>query len=135
MFLEVKKRIYYHIKYTLNFSCIYSKRIYYYLKSYEDTGWRIDNLDALRDKLQSPKSYKKYSDFRRFALEPAHAEINSNSDIKFKYEEVKTGNKVIALKFSIKSSKCEEDSKEIAIGIDKDPEIIKEALDNLTHCQ
>ncbi|WP_411956143.1 hypothetical protein [Clostridium sp. FP2] len=105
------------------------------MKSYEDTGWRIDNLDALRDKLQSPKSYKKYSDFRRFALEPAHAEINSNSDIKFKYEEVKTGNKVIALKFSIKSSKCEEDSKEIAIGIDKDPEIIKEALDNLTHCQ
>ncbi|MBX4262855.1 RepB family plasmid replication initiator protein (plasmid) [Clostridium estertheticum] len=117
MFLEVKKRIYYHIKYTLNFSCIYSKRFYYYLKSYEDTGWRIDNLDALRDKLQCPKSYKKYSDFRRFALEPAHVEINNNSDIKFKYEEVKSGNKVTALKFSIKSSKCEE------IAIDKDLEI------------
>ena len=119
MFLEVKKRIYYHIKYTLNFNCIYSKRFYYYLKSYEDTGWRIDNLDALRDKLQCPKSYKKYSDFRRFALEPAHVEINSNSDIKFKYEEVKTGNKVTALRFSIKSSKCNE----IAIDSDKNSEI------------
>ena len=108
LFLEVKKRIYYHIKYTLNFNCIYSKRFYYYLKSYEDTGWRIDNLDALREKLQCPRSYKKYSDFRRFALEPAHEEINSNSDIKFKYEEVKTGNKVTALKFSIKSARGEE---------------------------
>ncbi|MCB2307329.1 RepB family plasmid replication initiator protein [Clostridium estertheticum] len=129
MFLEVKKRIYYHIKYTLNFSCIYSKRFYYYLKSYEDTGWRIDNLDALRDKLQCPKSYKKYSDFRRFALEPAHEEINNNSDIRFKYEEVKTGNKVTALKFSIRSSKCEEAykvvSKEIVIDSAIDPEIIE----------
>ncbi|MGK0469092.1 replication initiation protein [Clostridium sp.] len=121
MFLEVKKRIYYHIKYTLNFSCIYSKRFYYYLKSYEDTGWRIDNLDVLRDKLQCPKSYKKYSDFRRFALEPAHVEINNNSDIKFKYEEVKTGNKVTALRFSIKSSKCEE----LAIDSDNDSDILE----------
>lgn len=119
LFLEVKKRIYYHIKYTLNFNCIYSKRFYYYLKSYEDTGWRIDNLDALREKLQCPKSYKKYSDFRRFALEPAHEEINSNSDIKFNYEEVKTGNKVTALKFSIKSARCAE----LAIDRDEDSEI------------
>lgn len=119
MFLEVKKRIYYHIKYTLNFNCIYSKRFYYYLKSYEDTGWRIDNLDALREKLQCPKSYKKYSDFRRFALEPAYGEINNNSDINFKYEEVKTGNKITALKFSIKSTRCED----IAISGNEDSDI------------
>jgi plasmid replication initiation protein len=103
LFLEVKKRIYYHIKYTLNFNCIYSKRFYYYLKSYEDTGWRVDNLNALREKLQCPSSYKKYSDFRRFALEPAYEEINGNSDINFEYEEVKEGKKVTGLKFSIRS--------------------------------
>lgn len=105
LFIEVKKRIYYHIKYTLNFNCIYSKRFYYYLKSYEDTGWRIDNLNALREKLQCPNSYKKYSDFRRFALEPAYEEINGNSDINFEYEEVKEGKKVTGLKFLIKSCK------------------------------
>ena len=120
LFLEVKKRIYYHIKYTLNFSCIYSKRFYYYLKSYEDTGWRIDNLDVLREKLQCPKSYKKYSDFRRFALEPAHEEINSNSDIKFKYEEIKTGNKVTGLKFTIKSNIKSKALEEAAISSEED---------------
>jgi plasmid replication initiation protein len=119
IFLEVKKRIYYHIKYTLNFNCIYSKRFYYYLKSYEDTGWRIDNLDILREKLQCPDSYKKYSDFRRFALEPAYREINENSDISFEFEEIKNGKKVTALKSIIRSKGV---MAEIAIGRGNDEE-------------
>ena len=101
LFIEVKKRIYYHIKYTLNFSCIYSKRLYYYLKSFEDTGWRIDNLDTLRQKLQCPASYSKYGLFRTNVIEPAYTEINGNSDISFEFEEIKTGRKVTGLKFYI----------------------------------
>jgi len=34
----------YKIEYPLNFRSIYSKRLYYYLKRFEDTGWRIDKL-------------------------------------------------------------------------------------------
>lgn len=101
LFLDVKKRIYYNIKYTLNFKSVYSKRIYYYLKSFEDTGWRIDNLDVLRKKLQCPESYNKFSDFKRFVLNPAFNEINESSDMDFKYEEIKTGRKVTKLKFFI----------------------------------
>ncbi len=103
LFLDVKKRIYYNIKYTLNFKSVYSKRIYYYLKSFEDTGWRIDNLDVLRKKLQCPESYNKFSDFKRFVLNPAFNEINESSDMDFKFKEVKSGRKVTQLKFFITS--------------------------------
>lgn len=105
LLIEMKKRIYYKIEYPLNFSSIYSKRIYYYLKSFEDTCWRIDNLDKLRDKLQCPKSYDKYGLFRTKVLDMAYEEINNCSDISFDYEEIKTGRKVTSIKFIIKQNK------------------------------
>lgn len=101
LLVQVKKRIYYHIKYTLNFKCVYSKRLYYYLKSFEDTQWRIDNIDVLREKLHCPISYKNFADFKRFVLLPAQREINGNSDIKFKFDLIKPGKKVTGLKFHI----------------------------------
>lgn len=100
---EVKKKIYYDVRYTLNFNSQYSQRMYYYLKSFEDTGWRIDKVDNLLYKLECPKSYNKFSDFKRFVLETAKEEINNTSDIYFTYETKKTGKKVTDIKFSIKS--------------------------------
>lgn len=105
LLIEMKKRIYYKIEYPLNFSSIYSKRIYYYIKSFEDTGWRIDNLDKLREKLQCPKSYDKYGLFRTKVLDMAHQEINNYSDLNFDFEEVKTGRKVTSIKFIINQNK------------------------------
>jgi plasmid replication initiation protein len=104
LLIEMKKRIYYKIEYPLNFNSIYSKRIYYYLKSFEDTGWRIDNLDVLRKKLQCPKSYDKYGLFRAKVLDMAYKEINNYSDISFEFEPIKTGRKVTNIKFIISSN-------------------------------
>jgi len=108
--LNAKKACFYQLKYSLNFHNIYSKRMYYYLKSFEnsngnDTGWRIDNLNELRSKLECPKSYDVYYEFKRLALNPAYEEINGNSDISFEYEEIKTKKKVTQLKFNIKKNK------------------------------
>lgn len=100
IFLEMKKRIYYKIEYPLNFKCIYSKRLYYYLKSFEDTGWRIDKLEDLQVKLQCPESMMKYAEFRRNVLEKAYDELKS-SDIYFSYEPKKVGRKVVSIKFSV----------------------------------
>ena len=105
LLVEMKKRIFYKIEYPLNFSSIYSKRIYYYLKSFQDTGWRLDNLDVLRKKLQCPESYDKYSFFKIKVLEQAKKEINKSSDINFNYEEIKTGRRVSQIKFLIKQDK------------------------------
>ena len=103
--MRAKKACFYQIKYPINFTNIYSKRIYYSLKSFEDTGWRVDNLDSLRFKLECPKSYNRYADFRKHVLTPAFEEINGESDISFKYEELKTKRKVTGIKFYVKTNK------------------------------
>lgn len=99
--LEVKKRIYYDITYTLNFRSVYSKRLYYYLKSFEDTGWRIDDIDELRDKMECPQSYRNFSDFKRYVLDPAYTEINNESDINFEYNTIKEGRRISKIEFTI----------------------------------
>lgn len=108
--LNTKKACFYQIKYPLNFNNIYSKRIYYYLKSFENSnkngeGWRVDKLDDLREKLECPKSYDVYYEFKRFVLSPAQNEINTKSDISFEYEEIKTLKKVTSIKFFINSNR------------------------------
>jgi plasmid replication initiation protein len=105
--LSAKKACFYQLKYSLNFKSIYSQRIYYYLKSFENsnknnTGWRTDNLDELRSKLECPVTYNRYADFKRYVLKSAQNEINGNSDIQFEFEEIKKNSKVTALKFIIK---------------------------------
>lgn len=105
IFLEMKekkkKRIIYDIKYPINLTHIYSKRMYYYLKSFEDTKWRIDNLEVLRTKMDCPISYNKYSLFKQKVLDVAYKEINENTDIKFEYTPIKNKNKVVRLEFTI----------------------------------
>ena len=109
LMLGAKKACFYQLKYSLNFHNIYSKRMYYYLKSFGNsngngTGWRFDNLDELRYKLECPKSYNVYYEFKRMVLKPAYEEINGDSDISFEYEETKVKGKVTHLKFYIKAN-------------------------------
>ncbi|MBU3174423.1 replication initiation protein [Clostridium estertheticum] len=104
LMLCAKQACFYQIKYSLNFKSIYSQRIYYYLKRFEDTGFRIDSLDELRTKLNCPKSYNLFSNFRLYVLDPAFREINDNSDISFKYEEIKKKGKITSIKFYIRKS-------------------------------
>lgn len=101
---EVKQRICYDIGNTLNCVSKYSKRLYYYLKLYEDTGWRIDTVENLYSKLKCPDSYmKSYGKFKEKVLKVALQEINNITDIQFDYEEVKEGKRVVRLKFNIKN--------------------------------
>lgn len=117
MLCEVKKRIYYKIEYTLNFNSIYSKRIYYYLKSFEDTGWRLDDIEKLQSKLECPNSYKNFANFEKYVLKVADNEINADSDISFKYEAIKKGKKVTHIKFYVQSkNKDTKALSEVAVG-------------------
>ena len=125
MLLNMKKKIYYRIEYPINFKSLYSKRIYYMLKSFEDTGWRIDKIDDLKHKLYCPQTYKNFATFRKKVLDMASEEINNSSDIKFTYEQMKTGRKVTAIKFHIVSNKVKN---ELAVTSDRseDTQIIKQ---------
>lgn len=102
LLLQMKNVTYYKIKYTLNFTSIYSKRMYLYLKRFEDTGIRIDKVEDLISKMKCPQTYlKKYTDFKKRVLVISQKEINDNTDIKFTYEEKKTGRKITHLVFHI----------------------------------
>jgi len=59
----------------------------------------------LRTKLDCPKTYDIYYQFKRYVLKIAYDEINGNSDISFEYKENKIKGKVTSLKFYIKSNK------------------------------
>ena len=131
--LKIKEKTFYRIEYPINFTSIYSKRMYYYLKRYEDTGWRKDNLDELREKMQCPKSYEKYSFFKMKVLDMAQKEINEYSDISFDFEEIKKSRKVVALKFNIYSNKKSDRIEEEVAATSEDAptdEKVDEAQDN-----
>ena len=122
---EVKKKIYYDIRNTINFNSNYSKRIYYYLKSFEDTGWRIDNIDMLQKKLECPPSYRNFADFKRAVLDVAQLEINAADDISFTYQTHKVGRRIANVKFSvIKKEKGNIVPKEIIETTDKNTQLI-----------
>lgn len=104
--LEIKNTTYYNIRYTLNMSSNYAKRMYMYLKRFEDTGYRIDKVIDLLNKLECPTSYyEKYNFFKQRVLQVSQKEINGHTDITFTFEEIKTGKKVTSLKFYINSIK------------------------------
>ena len=98
----------------------YSIRLYEVLKSYEYRKEIKLNLEELKEMIGvkekividslKPKSednilikdkYKLYGDFKRRVLVIAQKEIEKNTDIKFEFEEVKTGRKVTQLIFRI----------------------------------
>lgn len=124
MLLASKKKIKYNIKYTLNFNSVYTQRFYMYYKSFEDTGWRIDNIETLMTKLECPKSYSNFANFKKYVLDVVDRELNSNkSDIGFHYEIIKTGKKVTHISVKIFQNQIqgemliEHDYKKLSVGV------------------
>lgn len=127
---EVSRRINYDITNSLNCVSKYSKRLYYHLKLYEDTGWRIDILEELCHKLKCPASYfKSYGKFKEKVLNVAIREINNITDIDFDYEEIKENRKVVRLKFNINSKKIAQ--KLIEVKNDNHPDLSVEIVELL----
>ena len=107
--LEVKRKIYFNLKYSTKLKSEYAKRLYYYARFYVDTGWRIDKVEELADKLECPKSYKtRYNPFKTKVLEIAKEQINEYSDIKIEFEEIRKGKKVVSIKMLIRKKDVNE---------------------------
>jgi len=112
--IDVKEKyLKYKLEYILRLRSSYSIRIYEMLKDWISQEKRykkkrviekIVEVSWLRDTLEIPLSYR-YNDFKRFVLQKAQKEIEKNTDIKFTFEEIKTGRKVSHLKFYIIETK------------------------------
>ncbi|KXA01335.1 replication initiation protein [Clostridium perfringens] len=96
----------YRLDNALNLSSKYSIRIYEKLKCNEfrkNFIWSIDELK--NDLMLEQKSYNLYSNIKQKIILIAVNDINKHTDIRVEFEEVKSGKKVIAIKFIIKSNK------------------------------
>lgn len=114
MIVESRRGAYYSIRYAINLSNKYAKRLYYLFQDrknmYEkipdrETGVFTIAIEELLRMLDCPKSYK-YTDFKRYVLKPSMEQINGSTDIYFEYEEnrgkLKSGQRgIISLTFRV----------------------------------
>lgn len=122
--LELKERFtIYDINNIRMLSSNYSLRIYEVLKSYEWVNeYAFDILEfkqiigvlTIKDGKVENDLYSRYYDFKKRVLLVAQEEINTFTDITFKFEEIKKGRKVDKLKFYISANEKQiEDKMEI----------------------
>lgn len=93
------------LEHILKLTSKYSIRLYEILKSYEYQHTVKIDLSELTNILKLSKSYSDFGQIKRRILEPSQKEMAEKTDIQFDYEFIKTGKKVTALKFTIKSNK------------------------------
>ena len=66
----------------------------------------LGDFNTRKNKIEIPKSYNRYSNFKQKILEVAKEELKEKGDYYFEYKEIKTsGKKVSSLLFSIKKNK------------------------------
>jgi len=88
-----------------HFKLFSSARIYEMMKSVESQGHYEIGLDEFKARvLADKKKYQRFSDLKRWVLEPALAEINTLSDIQVTYEPVREGRKIKKIRFKIKKN-------------------------------
>ena len=74
----------------------------------------LGEYNVLTDKIEIPKSYHIFGNFKKRILDPAHKELKEKGEYFFDYELLKSKNKVFAIKFTIlkNGEKIKKDFKE-----------------------
>ena len=92
----------------LSFKSVYSIRIYFLLKQYQNIGKRKMLFKELKSMLCIEEKYKLFSDFRRFVLEHTKSEFEEEiydgkkkSDISFDFQLIRKGRSVHTILFII----------------------------------
>jgi plasmid replication initiation protein len=100
---QVKSKfVIYNLKEIANFGSLYSTRLYELIQEFKDTGFLIKSIEQLREICAVGKKFNLYADFKRFTFSHAVNEINSQYEIDLRFEEIKEGRKVVAIRFEFK---------------------------------
>ena len=96
----------YHLDTIVHLKSTYAIRFYELLKQYQDKnggGWWKITLIKLKEllKLDTNKSYERYSNLKQKVILVAQKELKEKTDIKFNFEEQKNGRKVDVITFYI----------------------------------
>ena len=106
----------YLLEQTVNLGSMYSVRLYELLVQWKAAKKTpIFELERFRSQMGvGIDEYKGMSDFKKRVLDLAVAEINGNTDIEVKYENVKKGRPIIGFKFTVLgNSKAETKNEDI----------------------
>ena len=102
---QVKQRfILYNLKEIANFGSLYTTRLYELIQEFKDTGWFVRSVQQLRELFAVGQKLKAYKDFKVKTFAHACQEINDNYDLGLGFEEIKTGRKVTAVRFSFEKT-------------------------------
>lgn len=104
----------YKLENILTMKSKYSPRIYEILKcnEFKKQGYIELEIEDLRKLLKAENVYPLYANFKQKLLKSTQKELKEKTDISFEFEEIKTGRKVTALRFYIKSKKQNNIAKE-----------------------
>jgi plasmid replication initiation protein len=101
--VQVKERfMLYNLREISNFASLYTTRLYELLQEFKDNGWMIKSVDQLKEAFSVGSKYKMYAHFKSKTFGPACEEINKNYNMNLRFEEIKEGAKVTAIKFTFK---------------------------------
>ena len=106
-FKEARERLFtrFNIQNIKPLTSIYAIRLYELAKQYDDTGWRVIELDELRKMLELGKKYYRIYDFKKYVLDVAKKQINKNTDISIDYELIKQGRRYTKIRLKISKNK------------------------------
>lgn len=102
---QVRERfVLYNLKEIANFGSLYTTRLYELIQEFKETGWMLKSVDQLRKVFAVGDNLKLYGHFKAKTFAHACQEINDNYDIDLRFEELKEGRKVVAVKFFFKQT-------------------------------
>jgi len=100
---QVKERfMVYNLAEISNFKSIYATRLFELLQEFKETGWMEKSLEQLRHAFSVGSKYTNYGHFKSRTIVPACEEINKNYHMKVRFEEIKEGKSVVAIRFTFK---------------------------------
>ena len=102
---QVKERfVLYNLKEISNFGSLYTTRLYELIQEFKETGWMLKSVEQLRESFAVGNVLKRYGDFKKKTFAHACQEINDIDDMGLRFEELKEGRKVVAVKFFFKKT-------------------------------
>lgn len=91
---------------ALKFRRFYTIRFYELLMQFKKTGDRYITVESLREILRIDESkYSRFTDFRKYVIEPSIREIEEKTDWAIDWEPVRTGRKITSITLIFEESK------------------------------
>jgi plasmid replication initiation protein len=102
---QVKQRfVLYNLKEIANFGSLYTTRLYELIQEFKETGWMLKSVEQLREAFAVGNKFKTYNNFKQKTFGHACQEINNSYNMGLRFEELKEGRKVVAVKFFFKQT-------------------------------